>query len=89
MKRLGPKCARKLRARLEDLRAAENVTELVAGKPHPLVGDRKGQYAVWLEGGVRLVFAPTNDPVPRHGNGGVNWAEVTKVSIVFIGDYHD
>ena len=88
-RKLGSKCARKLRSRLADLKAAESVASLVAGKPHPLKGDRNGQYAVSLDGGVRLVFEPANEPVPQKDDGGINWSEVTAVCIVFIGDYHD
>jgi toxin HigB-1 len=74
---------------LADLKAAESVTGLVAGKPHPLKGDRLGQYAVRLDGGVRLVFESANEPIPQREDGGINWSEVTAVCIVFIGDYHD
>ena len=80
---------RKLRTRLADLQAASSVTELVAGRPHPLVGDRAGQFAVDLEGGRRLVFVPGHDPVPRRDDGSVDWLLVTKVRIVYVGDYHD
>lgn len=88
-KKLGANCARKLRSRLADLKAAESVTGLVAGKPHPLRGDRLGQYAVSLQGGVRLVFESANEPVPQKEDGGIDWSQVTAVRIVFIGDYHD
>jgi proteic killer suppression protein len=89
VKKLGDACARKLRARLDDLEHAANVAELVAGNPHPLTGDRAGEYAVNLAGGWRLTFSPANDPVPRHADGGINWRAVTIVCIEFIGDYHD
>ncbi len=88
-RKLGKNCARKLRARLADLNAAESVRALVAGKPHPLKGDRAGQFAVNLDGGVRLVFEPANKPVPLNEDNSINWSEVTAVCIVFIGDYHD
>ena len=88
-KKLGAACARKLRSRLSDLQAAENVLDLCAGNPHPLTGDKKGQYAVSLHGGNRLVFEPDNNPVPCHKTGGINWLLVTKVRIIYIGDYHD
>ena len=88
-KKLGPDCAKKLRTPLADLAAAASVAELVAGDPHPLKGDRDGQFSVSLAGGVRLVFEPNHDPIPRLDAGGVNWRLVTKVTIVFIGDYHD
>ena len=89
VKKLGDICARKLRSRLADLTAASRVTELVAGNPHPLTGDRLGQFAVDLAGGWRLVFAPANDPVPRKDDASIDWSAVTIVCIEFIGDYHD
>src|SRR5690348_16937311 len=88
-KKLGDACARKLRSRLADLDAARVVTDLVAGRPHPLKIDRAGQFALDLVGGVRLVFAPVNDPVPQTQDGSTDWSKVSTVRIEFIGDYHD
>ncbi|MBK1646037.1 killer suppression protein HigA [Thiocapsa imhoffii] len=88
-KRLGLAGARKLRTRLADLQAVVRVTALFAGHPHPLTGDRDGQFALRLDGGCRLVFEPADQPIPRRDDGAVEWAEVTAVRIVFIGDYHD
>ncbi|MEM8640055.1 MAG: killer suppression protein HigA [Cyanobacteria bacterium P01_G01_bin.54] len=88
-KQLGQACARKLKARLADLMAAQTVQDLVVGRPHPLKGDRTGQFAVDLAGGKRLVFQPANQPIPRKEDGSLQWSEVTQVCIVFIGDYHD
>jgi toxin HigB-1 len=88
-KRLGRAGARKLRARLADLMAAPCVSELVAGHPHPLTGDRIGQFALDLDGGRRLVFEPAGDPAPRRDDGSVAWEQVAAVLIVYIGDYHD
>lgn len=88
-RKLGTACARRLRTRLDDLEAASRVTDLVAGNPHPLKGDRAGQFAVDLAGGWRLVFAPDNDPCPRREDSSIDWSQVTIVCIEFIGDYHD
>ena len=88
-KKLGAPCARKLQTRLADIDAASSVKELIAGRPHPLQGDRDGQFAVDLAGGKRLVFKPGNKPVPRREDGGIDWAKVTQVCICFVGDYHD
>ena len=85
----GLRCAKKLQGRLADLEAAAFVTELVAGRPHPLKGDRLGQFAVDLHGAVRLVFEPDHDPVPRNADKSIAWNQVNNVRIVFIGDYHD
>lgn len=88
-KKLGSDCARKLRTRLADLEAAANVSELTAGRPHPLLGDRKGQFAVDLAKGFRLVFAPDHDPCPRKDDQSIDWSNVTIICIEEIGDYHD
>ena len=87
-KRLGAASARKLRLRLLALEAAARVTDLVAGNPHPLKGDRLGQFALDLAGGWRLVFAPAHDPCPTRPDGGIEWSHVTVISIESIGDYH-
>jgi proteic killer suppression protein len=87
--KLGAACARKLRARLDDLDAASRVTDLTAGNPHPLKGNRLGQFALDLAGGWRLVFAPAHDPLPVRDDQSIDWSQVTIVCIEFIGDYHD
>lgn len=89
VKALGDAGARKLQSRLADMAAASRVTDLVAGNPHPLKGDRLGQFALDLAGGWRLVFAPANDPMPRRDDASIDWSAVTIVSIEYIGDYHD
>lgn len=88
-KKLGHDCAKKLGTRLADLDAAAHVKELIAGHPHPLERDRDGEFAVNLSGGKRLVFAPDHEPVPLSDQGNIDWAQVTAITIVFIGDYHD
>ncbi|MDP1527886.1 type II toxin-antitoxin system RelE/ParE family toxin [Rhodoferax sp.] len=88
-KKLGAACAGKLRSRLSDLESVSRVSELVAGNPHPLKGDRAGQFALNLAGGWRLVFSPDHDPCPTRPDGGIDWLQVTIVCIEYIGDYHD
>lgn len=88
-RKLGSSGARRLRARLADLDAAANVGALVAGRPHPLVADHAGQFAVNLDGGRRLVFEPADDPVPHTNSGAIDWPAVRAVRIKYIGDYHD
>ncbi len=88
-RKLGQPMAKKLRVRLADLMAAASVTELCAGRPHPLTGDLAGQFALDLVHPQRLVFEPDHDPVPCTEDGGVDWSQVTQVCIIWIGDYHD
>ncbi len=87
-RKLGAISARKLCNRLADIVAAQNVTELVAGNPHPLKGDRKGCLSIALHRGHRLVLRPVHDPAPSLEDGGTDWSRVTAVRIVEIGDYH-
>lgn len=88
-RKLGRTMAQKLRARLADLMAVPSVKELVAGRPHPLTGDRAGQFALDLVHPKRLVFEPDHEPVPQTEDDGIDWGRVTRVSISWIGDYHD
>ncbi|MGV3571405.1 MAG: type II toxin-antitoxin system RelE/ParE family toxin [Ramlibacter sp.] len=89
VRKLGAASARKLRSRLADLKAAAAVSELVAGRPHPLVRNRAGQFSLDLAGGQRLVFSPAHEVVPKTADGSIDWTQVTIVCIVYIGDYHD
>ncbi len=90
IRKLGADSAKKLQSRHSDMDAAENVEGMPPlGNPHPLIRDRAGQYSIGLAGGKRLVFEPDHNPVPEREGGGIDWAQVTAVTIVYIGDYHD
>jgi|SRR5690554_689300 len=87
-KKIGSKNAKKLKRRLADLMAAQCVSDLVAGRPHPLKQPQLGQFALNLDGGDRLIFESANDPIPQTQDEAVDWSRVTAVRIVEIGDYH-
>ena len=89
VKKLGDANARKLQVRLSELESAHCVSELFNGRPHPLSGDRTGEFAVDLAGGCRLVFSPNHDSCPIKADGGIDWASVIIIRIEYIGDYHD
>lgn len=92
IKKLGPQCARKLRTRMADLSAAPSLEDLRGvpgtGRLHELTGDRKGQFAMDLLHPHRLIFVPTDDPPPTKEDGGLDWVQITAVTIVEIVDYH-
>lgn len=88
-RKLGADSARRLGTRLSEIRAASNVGELFAGSPHPLTGDRGGEFAVSLAGGDRLVFIPNDNPTPLTHSGHIDWPKVSSVKVIFAGDYHD
>ena len=89
-KQLGAENARKLRRRLDDLAAAATLNDLrhLPGRCHELTGDLAGHLALDLQGAMRLIFEPTNEPVPRKADGGLDWLSITRVRLVRIEDYH-
>jgi proteic killer suppression protein len=82
--------ASRLRQRLDDLRAAENleVMRTLPGRCHELKAARAGQLSVDLDHPYRLIFEPANNPVPQHDDGGLDWSAVTAVRILEIADTH-
>lgn len=88
LKQLGAKRAKRLKVRLSELRAVENVRQLRFGGPHALTGDRAGQYSVDLDGPMRLLFEPTDQPPPTLPAGGIDWQQVNSVRLLEIEDTH-
>src|SRR5262245_50255130 len=74
---LGMKVAEKLRERLADMEAADNVLELLAGRPREVPGNPLPHYAVDLADGFRLVFAANHNDVPMLKKGRVDWKNVS------------
>ena len=87
-KQLGEKRAKRLKNRLNELRAVDNVSQIQLGRPHPLTGDRAGQFSVDLDGPMRLLVEPTDQPPPMLEAGGIDWQQVTSVRLLEIGDTH-
>jgi toxin HigB-1 len=80
-----------LRRRLAQLGGAHSLAALhgVPGHCHPLKADRAGQFAVYLWGPFRLIFEPTEDPLPYLADGELDLTAVTHICILGIEDYHD
>lgn len=77
-KAYGGRMAVKIHLRIDQIRAAATVEEMIhdnIGRCHPLVKDRKGQYAMDLVHPFRLVFE-------KKGN------EIQIANILEIVDYH-
>lgn len=88
-KRFGAVRWKLLRKRLAALAAAPTLRDMrgVAGF-HQLTGDRAGQFAMKLDGAVRLVLEPDH-PVPLLDDGGINESAVMGVVVVEVVNYHD
>lgn len=88
-KKFGKPVSTKLARRLNELVVAENLDELPpSGRLHLLKREFEGCYAIDLHKGYRLVIRPTNDPLPRRPDGGLDRLRITIVRIEYIGDYH-
>lgn len=77
--------------RLDDINAADSLAILLKlpyAHPHPLYGDRKGQYSIDVKQPYRLLFRITDDPIPRKEDGGVDIDKVTSVMILEVADTH-
>ncbi len=91
VKKFGPKSARKLMQRLQELDAAECLADIARVPPprcHELTGSRKGQLSVDLQHPYRLLFIPANDPIPQATDGGLDWGKVTEIEMIEIVDTH-
>ena len=90
-KSYGKELGKKIQLRLAVLRAAptlHDVSHLPPERRHELMGDRKGQFAVNLLGGDRLIFVPHHDPLPKLADGGVDLKKVTVIKILEVENYH-
>lgn len=90
-KEYGKNCARKFRARLDDLAAASTLEAFrtLPGRCHELKGDRKGQLSLDLEHPLRLLFEVTGEDVKYKEDGGLDWKSVKSVVILEVEDTHD
>lgn len=86
----GSVTAKRLRQRLDDLRAATclEVMRKLPGRCHELKGNRVGQLSLDLEHPYCLIFKPGNDPIPLKEDGGLDWAGVTIVIVIGVEDTH-
>lgn len=91
LKSYGKQNAKVIMTRLAMLKSAGKLAQIPKEKPvklHQLIGQGKGQYAVNLAGGFRLVFVPSNHLIPRTDEGGVDEGQITEIKIMYISDYH-
>lgn len=91
MKTHGPKRAKILRRRFDQLLAAPTL-EVMRGLPgncHELSGNRVGTLAIALDGPYRLIFEPAGNPRPQLEDGGLDWQGVTAVRVLEVENYHD
>jgi len=88
----GEKRAKKLRQRLDELRAADalsDISHLPPPRLHQLVGNRAGRFSVDLDHPYRLIFVAANTPLPLKDDGGIDLSKVTAILIQGVEDTHE
>lgn len=87
----GANRAKLIGRRLDDLRAASclEIMRNLPGRTHELRGDRSGQLSIDLDGPYRLIFEPTNAPLPVKKDGGLDWVAITAIRLLGVVDTHD
>jgi len=91
VKTFGQRMSEKLQQRLFELEAAVTLSDISRLPPircHELV-NRQSVFSVDLEYPFRLLFIPSNDPIPRKEDGGIDREQVTEIEILSIEDTHD
>ncbi|CAN5341437.1 hypothetical protein BH10BAC4_BH10BAC4_05580 [soil metagenome] len=82
---LGGLCAKKLKRRLDDLRAAKSLEELRhAPGFYKIVSDKKGHFSCNLDEHHSLLLESHTTPIPKDINGEYNWSSVQGITIVEI-----
>lgn len=89
-RKLGPVRSEKYLQRVGDLFDAETLEDVrnLPGNYHELTANRKGQWAVSLDGPYRLVFTPHESPIPTDSSGMYIWIEIKGVELEDIENYH-
>jgi plasmid maintenance system killer protein len=90
-KELGRDQAKKLGLRLDELHAAEtleDVSHLPPLRCHELTNNLKGIFSVDLVFPYRLLFEPTEEPVPLKEDGGIDRSKVRAIRILQVEDTH-
>jgi len=90
VRKQGQERAKKIHQRLDDLHASNVLDDMrnVPGNCHELSGNKSGWLSLDLDGPYRLLFRPANDPIPQKSDGGMDWTNITLVSIIRIEDTH-
>lgn len=91
-KAYGERRAKLIRRRLDELRAADTLSEISYLPPprmHQLKGNRKGQISLDLDHPYRLILTVADDPIPYKANGSLNLAKATTVKILGVEDTHE
>jgi plasmid maintenance system killer protein len=83
--------AKLIRRRLDAIVAAAVLEDLrnAPGRLHELTKNRQGQLSLDLDGPYRLILVPAHNPIPVRAGGGMDWSQITAVTVLGIEDTHE
>ncbi|MEO5332649.1 MAG: hypothetical protein H7839_11555 [Magnetococcus sp. YQC-5] len=90
----GERQARLIIGCLTALRAAANLGDFWPpyerfGRCHQLTNNRSGQFSMDLVHPYRLIFKPDHNPIPQRSEGGIDWHQVTVITIIGVENTHE
>jgi len=83
--------AKKIKQRMKELKAAENLAVIQAMpslRLHPYGGGRRGEWSIDIHRNWRICFKIGEDPIPCKEDGGVSLENVHKIHILSVEDPH-
>lgn len=83
----GVEVAAKLKARLADLRAAKNVSELIVGNPQEVKSNPYPTYKMDLCDGFKIKFCANHVKVPTMESGDIHWSKVNRILILDVENF--
>ena len=89
IKALGTEKALILMLRISDLRAANNVYELISGTPREFIHAAQIVYSVNLSPDQRIIFCPNHSEINTQGIHTVEWQAVNRIKIIEIEGIHE
>jgi len=85
--------AKKLSKRINEITQSVSIGALErdvrASKPHFLMGSRKGEIAIVVKKGLRIITEPNMNKDEYTKDGNTNFYKITKLLIKNVEDYHD
>jgi proteic killer suppression protein len=86
--KLGADSVKRLKRRLDDLRAAKSLVELRhAPGSYRIVSERKGQFTCNIDASYQLAFESHKKPLLKNRHGEYDWSSVSGIAIVEITKY--
>jgi len=82
---LGETSAAHLKRRLADIRASDNVNDLIAGNPRTLETPNEDTYIIDIQNGLNIMFCANHNKNPNTSTGKIDWINVTRIKVIKIG----